>query len=75
MSRKKAFNLSGSPENMKCTCPIFSVPRMVVLKPPRPNQNFAALLAAATTELSSIAMGMAYSLSLIRKLGAMPRGK
>ena len=60
---------------MKCTCPTFSVPKIVVVNPPLDNQNFAALLAAATTELSSIAIGMAYKLLLIKKFGAIPNGK
>ena len=45
---------------------------MVVWNPPLSIQNLAALAAAATTELSSTAIGMAYSFPLIRKLGAIP---
>ena len=47
---------------------------MVALKPPRVDQNFAALEAAATTELSSIAIGMLLYFPLIKKLGATPSG-
>jgi len=47
----------------------------LALKPPLSNQNFAALLAAATTELSSIAIGIVNNLLLIKKLGATPSGK
>ena len=46
-----------------------------VLKPPLSNQNFAVLLAAATTELSSITIGIANSSPLIKKFGAIANGK
>ena len=55
---KKVVNFSVFPRKRKCTCPIFSVLMIVVLKPPLSPQNFAAFEAAATTELSSIAIGM-----------------
>jgi hypothetical protein len=41
----------------------------VALKPPRVDQNLAAFEAAATTELSSMAMEWLY-FPLMRKLGA-----
>jgi hypothetical protein len=45
----------------------------VALKPPLVDQNFADLEAAATTELSSIAIVVLY-FPFIRKLGATPSG-
>ena len=45
------------------------------LKPPLSSQNFAALLDAATTELSSITIGIEYSSLLIKKLGAIAKGR
>ena len=54
---KSSSNALASPAYMKCTCPIFSVPNTSVLKPPRTIQNAALFAAAATTELSSMAMG------------------
>ena len=46
-----------------------------VVKPPLSSQNFAALLAAATTELSSITIGIAYKSWFTKKFGAIPIGK
>ena len=71
---KKVCNFSVSPLKMKWTCPIFSVSITVAVNPPRVDQNLAALEAAATTELSSIAIGMVLYFPLIRKLGATPKG-
>ncbi len=58
MVSKNAVSFCASPSYLKCTWPIFSVFSIVALKPPRVDQNLAALLAAAITELSSMAMGM-----------------
>ena len=54
---KKLIIFLFSPLKIKCTWPIFSTPNTSVLKPPLVLQYFAALLEAATTELSSIAIG------------------
>ena len=45
MALKKLRNFWLSPSKKKWTCPTFSVPKIVVLKPPLFNQNLAALLA------------------------------
>ena len=72
MSGNKRYNREVSPNHLKWICPILTVDKTVDVKPPLDSQNFAALEAAATTELSSITIGTAYTKPLIKKLGAIP---
>ncbi|CAI8357620.1 MAG: Uncharacterised protein [Flavobacteriia bacterium] len=60
---------------MKWTWPTLRVLITSALKPPRSNQKLAALEAAATTELSSMAIGKVNTFPLILKFGATPKGK
>jgi hypothetical protein len=49
-------------------------PEFVVNIPPLSLVSLAALLAAATTDGSSVAMGIKYSFPFIRKFAAIPNG-
>ena len=58
ISLKNLKIFSFDPLYLKCTCPVLITSIISVLNPPLLDQNFADLHAAATTELSSVAIGI-----------------
>jgi hypothetical protein len=75
MKLKKEFRFLKLPWYIKWTWPTLVVEMTSALKPPLFDQNIEALLAAAITELSSMAIGIVYNFPFIIKLGATPKGK
>ncbi len=66
---------AGSETSVTCICPIIIGSVELAWNPPFCRAIFAALLAAATTDGSSIAIGIKWSLPLITKFTAIPTGK